>query len=78
MSFVCPSSISVLFFLLVVVLLLLSLSMASIFSPTGKGDEDDHDNRGIDWVIHYVFDNVGLLICCPSLPRMSSCLLTVM
>lgn len=42
--------------------------MASLFSPTGKTDEDDHDNLGIDWVIHYVFDKVGLSLSCS--PRM--------
>lgn len=30
------------------------------FSGSDQAKNDDHDNLGIDWVIHYVFDNVGL------------------
>lgn len=33
----------------------------SFFSGSATAKNDDHDNLGIDWVIHYVFDNVGLL-----------------
>ena len=39
------------------------------FSGSGN-DNDEYDNLGIDWVIHYVFDDVGLhlLPLFPALP----------
>ena len=40
------------------------------FSGSGN-DNDEYDNLGIDWVIHYVFDDVGLHLL-PLLPRITS------
>lgn len=30
------------------------------FSGSGSVDDDESDNLGIDWVVHYVFDGVGM------------------
>lgn len=34
------------------------------FSGSGKRDSDEDDNLGIDWVIHYVFEDVGEFEVC--------------
>lgn len=40
------------------------------FSGSAKPDEDEYDNLGIDWVVHYVFDDVGLHLPPPPLPAL--------
>ena len=42
------------------------------FSGSAKPDEDEYDNLGIDWVVHYVFDDVGLHLPPPPSPRITS------